>query len=76
MSMEGLVAVVTGSSRGIGKGIAKVFAQEGAKVAVVARSAEEGGRLPGNINLTVQEIQEAGGQAIAIRCDVTDEEQV
>ena len=76
MSMEGLVAVVTGSSRGIGKGIAKVFAQEGAKVAVVARSAEEGGRLPGNINLTVQEIQEAGGQAIPIQCDVTDEEQV
>ena len=76
MSMEGLVAVVTGSSRGIGKGIAKVFAQEGARVAVVARSAEEGGRLPGNIHLTVQEIQEAGGQAIAIRCDVTDEEQV
>jgi NAD(P)-dependent dehydrogenase (short-subunit alcohol dehydrogenase family) len=76
MSMKGLVAVVTGSSRGIGKGIAKVFAQEGAKVAVVARSAEEGGRLPGNINLTVQEIQEAGGQAIPIQCDVTDEEQV
>lgn len=76
MSMEGLVAVVTGSSRGIGKGIAKVFAEQGARVAVVARSEEEGGRLPGNIHLTVQEIQEAGGQAIAIRCDVTDEEQV
>ena len=76
MSMEGLVAVVTGSSRGIGKGIAKVFAEEGARVAVVARSEEEGGRLPGNIHLTVQEIQQAGGQAIAIRCDVTDEEQV
>ena len=76
MSMEGLVAVVTGSSRGIGKGIAKVFAEEGARVAVVARSEEEGGRLPGNIHLTVQEIQQAGGQAIAIRCDVTDEEQI
>ena len=76
MSMEGLVAVVTGSSRGIGKGIAKVFAEEGARVAVVARSEQEGGRLPGNIHLTVQEIQQAGGQAIAIRCDVTDEEQV
>jgi citronellol/citronellal dehydrogenase len=76
MSMEGLVAVVTGSSRGIGKGIAKVFAEEGARVAVVARSEEEGGRLPGNIHLTVQEIQQAGGQAIAIRCDITDEEQV
>ena len=76
MSMQGLVAVVTGSSRGIGKGIAKVFGAEGAKVVVVARSEEEGGRLPGNIHLTTQEIQESGGDAMAVRCDVTDEEQV
>ncbi len=76
MSMQGLVAIVTGSSRGIGKGIAQVFGEEGAKVVVVARSEEEGGRLPGNIHLTTQEIQEAGGQAMAFRCDVTDEEQV
>jgi NAD(P)-dependent dehydrogenase (short-subunit alcohol dehydrogenase family) len=74
--MQGLVAVVTGSSRGIGKGIAKVFGAEGATVVVVARSEEEGGRLPGTIHLTTQEIQEAGGQAMAFRCDVTDEEQV
>ena len=74
--MEGLVAVVTGSSRGIGKGIARIFAAQGARVAVVARSEEEGGRLPGNIHLTVKEIQDAGGQATAFRCDVTDEEQV
>ena len=76
MSMQNLVAIVTGSSRGIGKGIAKVFGEEGARVVVVARSEEEGGRLPGNIHLTTQEIQEAGGQAMALRCDVTDEEQV
>ena len=76
MSMEGLVAVVTGSSRGIGKGIANIFGEQGARVAVVARSEEEGGRLPGNIHLTVKEIQDAGGQAMAFRCDVTDEEQV
>jgi|TARA_B100000809_G_scaffold249444_1_gene280803 citronellol/citronellal dehydrogenase len=74
--MEGLVAVVTGSSRGIGKGIANIFGEQGARVAVVARSEEEGGRLPGNIHLTVKEIQDAGGQAMAFRCDVTDEEQV
>ena len=76
MSMEGLVAVVTGSSRGIGKGIANIFGEQGARVAVVARSEEEEGRLPGNIHLTVKEIQDAGGQAMAFRCDVTDEEQV
>ena len=76
MSMQNLVAIVTGSSRGIGKGIAKVFGEQGAKVVVVARSEEEGGRLPGNIHLTTEEIQEASGQAMAFRCDVTDEEQV
>jgi len=76
MSMEGLVAVVTGSSRGIGKGIAKIFGEQGARVAVVARSEEEGGRLPGNIHLTLKEIQDTGGQGMAFRCDVTDEEQV
>ena len=74
--MQGLVAVVTGSSRGIGKGIAKVFGAEGANVVVAARSEEDGGRLPGNIHLTVQEIRESGGEAIAVRCDVTDEEQI
>jgi NAD(P)-dependent dehydrogenase (short-subunit alcohol dehydrogenase family) len=76
MSLEGLVAVVTGSSRGIGKGIAKVFAAEGAKVVVVARTEQEGGRLPGTIHGTVDEIKASGGEAIAVRCDVTDEEQV
>ena len=76
MSLEGLVAVVTGSSRGIGKGIAKVFAAEGAKVVVVARTEQEGGRLPGTIHGTVDEIRASGGEAIAVRCDVTDEEQV
>ena len=76
MSMKGLVAVVTGSSRGIGKAIAKAYAAEGAEVVVVGRTEQEGGRFPGTIHETVQEIQASGGHAMAVRCDVTDEEQV
>ena len=75
-SIDGKVIIVTGSSRGIGKAIAKVCGSEGANVVIVGRTEQEGGRLPGTIHETVKEIQGAGGQAIAVRCDVTDEEQV
>ena len=74
--LDGKVVVVTGSSRGIGKAIAQECGAQGAKVVVVARTEEAGGRLPGTIHQTVQEIQDAGGQAMAVRCDVTDEEAV
>jgi len=76
MSMQGMVALVTGASRGIGKGIAKAYAAEGADVVVVARTVEEGGRLPGTIHQVVQDIKDAGGKASAVRCDVTKEEEV
>jgi citronellol/citronellal dehydrogenase len=74
--LDGKVVVVTGASRGIGKGIAKTCGAAGATVVVVARTEQEGGRLPGTIHQTVQDIKEAGGEAMAVRCDVTDEEQV
>ncbi len=75
--LDGKVAVVTGASRGIGRDIARVFAREGAKVVVSARTDKEGDfRIPGSIQTTVQRIHDEGGEAIGIRCDVADEAQV
>ncbi len=78
MSLQGKVAVVTGSSRGIGKGLALALASEGANVVVVGRTEAPGtSRFPGTIHQTVDEIKAQGkGDAIAVRCDVTSQEDV
>ncbi len=72
--LAGKVAVVTGASRGIGEAIAIRYAMEGAKVIVSARTVEEGDHmLPGSINSVVDRIRKAGGQATAVRCDLSEE---
>ncbi|MFU8816397.1 MAG: SDR family NAD(P)-dependent oxidoreductase [Pseudomonadales bacterium] len=69
--LRGKVAVVTGASRGIGEAIALRYAMEGAKVVVSARTVEESEHyLPGTISATVARIQEAGGEALAVRADL------
>ena len=69
--MDGLVALVTGASRGIGEEIAKRFARDGAHVCVTARTVEEGDNtFAGSINATVQAIRDAGGSADAIAADL------
>lgn len=73
--LKGRVALVTGSSRGIGKAIAMGLAQRGCKVVVVARTTEPG-KLPGTIYGTAEEIRALGGETIPLYCDVADETSV
>ena len=62
MDFSGKVALITGSSRGLGKAMALEFAKAGASVIVAARS-ETTGKLPGTIGETVTEIEALGGKA-------------
>ena len=73
VDLTGRVVIVTGASRGIGKGLAIGLAGLGAQVVCAARSvsAEPGG-MPGTIHDTVAEITDAGGTALAVRCDIGD----
>jgi citronellol/citronellal dehydrogenase len=76
VSLRGRVAIVTGSSRGIGAAIARGLAREGARVVVAAKSVRDRDRLPGTIHSVAAEIAAAGGEAVAIPCDVRDRGQV
>ncbi|MFI5540107.1 SDR family NAD(P)-dependent oxidoreductase [Nocardia sp. NPDC051900] len=73
--LEGKVAVVTGASRGIGKGIALELGAAGATVFVTGRSAAQG-RLPGTVHATAAEIDAAGGSGIPFVCDHRDDDAV
>lgn len=75
MDLEGAVAIVTGASRGIGKGCALELAAAGATVYVTARTAaeREGAALPGSLERTAAEAERLGGRAIAVVCDHGDD---
>jgi len=71
-SLVGKVALVTGASRGIGKGIALGLGEAGATVYITGRTVEEGKAavmLPGTIHRTATEVAELGGKCIAIQCN-------
>ncbi|MBM3926201.1 MAG: SDR family oxidoreductase [SAR202 cluster bacterium] len=73
--MKGMVAIVTGASRGIGRAIAIEYGRQGAVVVAASRAASPTG-LPGTAEQTAYQIASLGGKALAVHCDVTDEKQV
>ncbi|HMO67763.1 MAG TPA: SDR family NAD(P)-dependent oxidoreductase [Novosphingobium sp.] len=77
MSSSPVVAIVTGASRGAGRGIALALGSHGCTVYVTGRSETEGeAEVPGTIHATAREVTGAGGRGIAVKCDHADDEQV
>jgi NAD(P)-dependent dehydrogenase (short-subunit alcohol dehydrogenase family) len=75
--LAGKVAIITGASRGLGQYCAVGYAREGAKVAIAARTEQQTDeRLPGTIYETAKLVEEAGGEAFAVTCNVGDMESV
>ncbi|MGA0061956.1 MAG: SDR family oxidoreductase [Candidatus Planktophila sp.] len=76
MSLQGKRIFITGGSRGIGLAIALKAARDGASIAIAAKTAEPNPKLPGTIFTAAEEISAAGGKALAIQCDLRDENQI
>jgi len=76
MSLHNKTAFITGASRGIGKSIALRIAKDGGNVVIAAKSVEENPKLGGTIFSAAKEIEEAGGKALPVQCDIRFEEQI
>lgn len=74
--LEGKVAIVTGATRGIGRGIALCLAREGADVVVAGRTARELEYMPGTIHSVADEVRSLGRRALPVQVDVAEEDQV
>ncbi len=73
MTLAGKRIFITGGSRGIGLAIALKAAADGASVAIAAKTTEPNPKLPGTIFTAAHAINEAGGNALPIQCDLRDE---
>ena len=71
--LKGQIAVVTGASRGIGKGIALALGEKGCTVYVTGRTTGDGDRT---IDTTARQVNEAGGEGRPIQCDHGDDEDI
>jgi citronellol/citronellal dehydrogenase len=76
MNLKGKTLFITGASRGIGLAIAKRAAADGANIVIAAKTAETNPKLPGTIYSAAAEVEAAGGQALAVQCDIRDEASV
>lgn len=74
--LAGRTVFISGGSRGIGLAIARRAAADGANVAIAAKTAEPHPSLPGTVYTAAEEIEAAGGRALALVCDIREESQV
>jgi len=75
-SLAGKTLFITGGSRGIGLAIAKRAAADGANIIIAAKTSEPNPKLPGTIHTAAAEIEEAGGNALPLVCDIRDDDAV
>ncbi len=75
-TLSGKTLFITGASRGIGLAIALRAARDGANVAIAAKSSVPNPRLPGTIYTAAEAVNAAGGQGLALKCDIREEDQV
>jgi len=75
-SLAGKTLFVTGGSRGIGLAIAKKAAADGANVIIAAKTDQPHPKLPGTIHTAAAEVEEAGGKALPVVCDIRDDSAV
>lgn len=73
---RGKTYFISGASRGIGKAIALKLASGGANIIIASKSTEENPKLGGTIYSAAAEVEAAGGKAVAVPCDIRDEDQI
>jgi len=75
-TLSGKTLLITGASRGIGRAIALRAARDGANIAIASKSSMPNPKLPGTIHSVAAEVEAAGGGALALQCDIRDEDAV